>query len=542
MPIMTGAEAFVASVVREGVEVIFGLPGVQIMALLDAVYHCPRLRWISVRHEQTAGFMALGYARTTGKIGVAAVVPGPGALNATAAIGTAYATSTPVLLLSGQVESFNLGKQRGALHEVVDQLDVFKPITKWCHRVLRVEDVPGAVQQAMYHLRSGRVRPVELEIPSDIVDSSGEVTLLKSKPIPVIPPEPAPIRAAAELLASARRPIILAGGGATAADASPELTAVAEHLRAPVITTPEGKGAIREDHPLALGTFYYRIGPAKYVFPRGDVILVVGSRLYFRAPLPGDFRPDRKLIQIDIDASEIGRNQSVQVGIVADARLALKSLLEELPEKSQSTWQPSELEEIRKTIVAAVEAEAPLQLSILRTIRRELTEESILIPGVTNVAYWGHLAYPVLRPRTYFTTSYFATLGFAFPAALGAKVGNPDKPVVTLCGDGGFMYALPDLATAVQEKLNVVTLVFADGAFGASLDDQQTRFGGRVIGTRFHNPDFAQAAQSFGAIGIKLSHPAELAEALPSALKAERPAVIEIPIPTLSTPFGMPRP
>ncbi len=536
MAMMTGAEALTSSLAREGVEVVFGLPGVQIMEALDAIYRQGKLRWISVRHEQTAAYMAYGYARTTGKIGVALVVPGPGALNATAALGTAYATSTPVLLVSGQVESYNLGQQRGALHEVADQSQVFQPLTKWCHCVRGVEEIPGVVRQAMLNLRTGRPRPVELEVPWDVMQASAPVEMPAPERASPTPVEPAPIEAAARLLASAHHPVIWAGGGVIGSDASGELTEVAQRLNAPVITTPEGKGAIPGDHPLSLGTYYYGFGPAKWALPQADVILVVGSRLYFRGAAPWEFASEQKLIQIDIDAAEVGRNHPVQLGIVGDARAVLQALAEALPAAS-SSWQPEELDKIREAVTAELEEVAPLQLSLVRMIRAELAEDAILVPGVTNVAYWGHLAYPVKQPRTYLTSSYFATLGFAFPTALGAKVGNPERQVVALSGDGGFMYALPELATAVQEGLNVVNIVFVDGAFGATLHDQERHFGGRIIGTRLHNPDFARLAEAFGARGIKLSRPEELGGALRAALGENRPTVIEVPLPTLSTPF-----
>ena len=537
MPAMNGAEALITSLAREGVEVIFGLPGVQVMEALDALYRQPKIRWVSVRHEQTAAYMAFGYARTTGKIGVALVVPGPGALNTTAAIGTAYATSTPVLLASGQVESHNLGRKRGALHEISEQRDIFAPLTKWCHCATRVEEIPEAVQTAMYHLRTGRPRPVELEILWDVMQNSASVDMLEPKPVVMAAPEPAQISAAAQALSNARRPLIWAGGGAISSDAARELTSIAECLNAPVITTPEGKGAISERHPLSLGAYYYGHGPAIRTVPQADVVLAVGSRLHFPINSPVSLNNCKKLIQIDIDADEVGRNWPVHVGIVSDARTALRSLLEALPEKSKSTWSPEELEEIKAETARELKEVAPLQLEIVRTIRSELNDDDIVIPGITNIGYWSLLSYPVITPHTYCTTSYFATLGYAFPTALGAQIGNPDKRVVAICGDGGFMYALPDLATAVQEGINVITLVFTDQAFGASLYDQQRRFQSRIIGTRFQNPDFASIAEAFGARGMKLSGPEELSQGLKTALRENRPTVIEIPVPTMATPF-----
>ncbi len=543
MATMSGAQALVRSLAREGVDTIFGLPGVQIMSVFDALYDEPAIRLVTVRHEQSTAYMADGYARTTGKVGVGLVVPGPGALNATAGLGTAYASSSPVLLISGQMESYNLGMRRGALHEVEDQLDVFRPITKWCARVPRVGEIPAAVHQAMKHLRTGRPRPVELEVPWDVLPSSAEVELLEPEMYQQQDPDPASVKKAAELLSAARRPLIWAGGGTNAADASQELIDLAGTLNAPVITTPQGKGSIPEDHPLSLGTFYYAHGPGHRAIPQADVILAVGSRLHLTPRPPWAFQGHQKLIHIDADPEELGRNWPTEVAIAADARLGLQAILSELGGRtSASQWTHGDIASIRSATYQEIVGMAPTQVKIIETLRRELEDDAIVVSGTTDVGYWSHLAFPVLRPRSYLTTSYFATLGFAFPTAIGAKIGNRDRQVVAICGDGGFMYGIPDLATAVQEGANVVAVVFNNNAYGASLADQQDRYGGRVYGTRLHNPDFAALAESFGATGIKTSGHEELGEALRSALKVEGPVVIEVPIPVLYPPFQIPAP
>ena len=534
MTVANGAEALVSSLAREGVEVVFGIPGVQVMGLVDAFYHQDKIRWITVRHEQTAGFMAFGYARSKGKEGVAIVVPGPGALNASAAIGTAYAASTPVLLISGQIETHNLGQNHGVLHEVNDQLDAFRPITKWCHRVSQVDDIPDAVHEAMWQLRNGRPRPVELEIPWNLWQSTSESKAPSIGKNIASQPSPQQIRDVVQLITSAQRPVIWAGGGIITGDASQALTQLAEQLQAPVISTAEGKGAISAEHPLAMGDPNYGTNP---VLAGADLILIVGSRfgLYGR----GQWAPEshQKVIQIDIDPEEVGRNQTVHLGIVADAHTALEMLLEELPSTTKSTWSADELQQIRSQIINKLREIAPLQLDIIETIRQELDDDDILIPGVTNIGYWSHLAYPVLKPRTYLTTSYFVTLGYAFPTALGAKIANPDRKVVAVCGDGGFLYGLPELATAVQESINVVSLIFADEALGACLRIQQRRFEDRILGTKLQNPDFALLAETFGARGIKLSHLGGLRDGLRDALQENKPTVVEIPVDCLVPPW-----
>lgn len=538
MPVMSGAQALVRSLARHGVEVVFGLPGVQIMDAFDALYDEPGIRMILTRHEQATTYMADGYARTTGKPGVALVVPGPGALNATAGLGTAYAASSPVLLVSGQIESYNLGKNRGALHEIGEQLDVFKHLTKWCGRSETVKEIPGMVRNAFGEMSSGRPRPVEIEIPWDVLPMTDEIELPEPEGPGRQQPDPALIREAVQLLAGASRPLIWAGGGTRDAAVSPELLELAEALNAPVITTPEGKGAIPENSPLSLGSFYYAHGPGHIALPQADVILAVGSRMMFTPNVPWGIQPHQKVVQIDADPEELGRNIPTAVGISADAHLGVQALLAELGGRTRaSQWTGTEIAAIRQQADGEIREMAPLQVEIIETIRRELDDDAIMVAGTTDIGYWSHLAYPVLAPRSYLTSSYFATLGYAFPTALGAKVGNPGRQVVATTGDGGFGYASSELATAVQEGINVVTLVFNNEMLGASRNDQQQRYGGRVIGTRLHNPDFAQLAEAYGAVGVRLDSHEGLGDALRDALRADRPVVIEAPIPNLAPPF-----
>ncbi|HAI07913.1 MAG TPA: thiamine pyrophosphate-binding protein [Dehalococcoidia bacterium] len=542
MPEMSGAQALVGSLARNGVEVVFALPGVQIMDAFDAFYHEPSIRLILARHEQGVAYMADGYARTTGKPGVGMVVPGPGALNTTAALGTAFATSSPVLLVSGQIESYNLGMNRGALHEIGESLDVFQHLTKWCARADKVEEIPGMVQTAMEQMGTGRPRPVEIEIPWDMLPGKGNTDLPEPEVFAKTSPDPTQIKQAAELLAKARRPVIWVGGGAREADMSTELLELARSLNAPVITTAEGKGAIPEDDPHSLGCFTYAHGPGYLALPQADVILVVGSRLHLAPKVPWAIQPHQKLIQIDADPEEVGRNYPTTVGINSDGRLGVEALLAELGRKTTSEWTDSEMSSIRQESSQRIREMAPMQVEIIETLRREMDDDAIMVAGTTDIGYWSHLAFPSLKPRSYLTSSYFATLGYAFPTALGAKVGNPNRQVVATSGDGGFGYCSSELATAVQEGINVVTVVFNNELLGASHIEQQNRLGGRVIGTRLHNPDFAQLAEVYGAMGVKLGSHQELGDALRTAFRAERPVVIEVPIPNLTPPFQIPPP
>ena len=537
---VNGAESLVQSLVAHGVDTVFGLPGVQIMPIFDALHGHPEVRVVNVRHEQAAAYMADGYARASGRPGVALVVPGPGALNAAGALGTAYSASSPVLLISGQVSTGDLGRRRGVLHEVDDQLDVFGPLTKWRHRVMEADGIPGAVRRAFHELCTGRPRPVELELPPDVLTAPAPAGEGSS---PFTPPAPSreAVADAVQLLSSARRVLIWAGGGAARSRAGAELAAVAELLGAPVVTTPEGKGAIPEDHPLSMGACYSNFGPARWLAPQADVVLAVGTRFTLPMTGPWRLRPPQALVQIDVDPEEVGQSYPAQVGLVGDARLTLAALRECLGGVQRaSSWTSEEFQAARLQAEQEVHELTSYQLPIVKALREEMDRDAVLVSGVTNVAYWANLAFPVYEPDTYLTSSYFATLGFAFPTALGAKAARPERQVVALTGDGGFLYDVGELATAVQHGINVVVVVFNDNAFGASLHDQQTQYEGRVIGTQLHNPDFVKLAESFGAVGMR-AQPEEFGPALRQALDAQRPVLLEVPIPTRVPPFQVVR-
>lgn len=541
MPQLTGGQAIVQALVEEGVEIVFGLPGVQIMELFDAFYDRSDIRLINVRHEQTTTYMADGYARVKGIPGVALVVPGPGVQNASAGLGTAFSASSPVLLLAGQIEGHMIGRDAGALHEINDQMDVVRPVTKWCHRVLETTEIPTIIHEAMRQMKTGRPRPTEVEVSPDVLARTGEVSFLKAEEYPPPQPNQEAIGQAAALLAKSKKPLIWAGGGTIISNASKEVAALAEALGAAVATTAEGKGIMPEDHPLCLGVGYTGHGAPALATKRADVIMAVGTRLTGQMRGATSIQSPQRLIHIDIDATVIGKTYPAEIAIIADAKETLKALTEEVGRQkgSDKKWPELEIAEILSSNQKWLEKEAPLQCQIISQIQKELPEDAILVSGITNVGYWSNYYYRVKRPKTYFSSSYFATLGFGFPFALGAKVAAPDQAVVCITGDGGFMYALPELATAVQHGINLVTIVFVNNAFGASLSDQQTRFKNRVVGTELHNPSFAKVAEIFGARGIK-TEVDQIGKALNEALGENRPVVIEVPISTLTPPFQIP--
>ena len=546
MPLMTGSQALIQSLKAEGVQVVFGLPGVQIMQVYDALFDAPEIRVITVRHEQTAAYMADGYARSTGKIGVGLVVPGPGVYNAGAALATAYAASSSVMLVSGQIPSEGIGKDLGALHEVDDQMEVLRPVTKWSHRAARTEEIPAAIHEGVRQLKTGRPRPVEVEVAPDLLDATAEMEIIEPEEYPRPTPPAGDIERAVELLVSAKRPLIWAGGGVNLSDASEELREVAELLKAPVVTTPEGQGAFPRTHPLLMGSMYYSWGPGRDLVPHADVVLAVGTRFGGHRRDPAEMlHPPQKLVNINVDETEFGKSYPVDVGIATDAKVALRHLAQALRGHTvQNTWGEDKLQDIKRRARERIREAAPEQLAVVEGLREAIPEEGIVVSGITSIGAWGTIAYPAIRPRTYITASYMGTLGFAFPTALGAKVGNPDAPVVALCGDGGFLYAVAELATAVQYGINVVAVVFNNRQYGSTKRDQDLHYGERVIGTELHNPDFPRLAESFGARGIKVERLDELPGAVREAIKGNRPTVVEVEVPdkALDPPYYMTQP
>ena len=535
MPKINGAQALVRQLRSEGVDTVFALPGVQIMAAFDALFEArDDIQLVQTRHEQATTYMADGYARVTGKVGVAVVVPGPGALNATAGLGTAYASSSPVLLVSGQILRDSLGKRQGQLHEIEDQLDVFKPITKWNHRVTRVEEIPEAVHEAMHQLKSGRPRPVELEIPSETLAETGDADIIEPEEYPKATGDRSDVQRAAQLLVEAKRPAIIAGGGTMIAGASQELLDLAEFIQAPVMTSQQSKGVIPEDHYLAIGTNYASVGPAYKVVPDSDVLLAVGTRLLIR-DIDNHSLP--KIIHIDADSTELGKNLPADIGIEADAKEGLAQMLQHLRAIGASKEsRRTEIEDYKAAFKEEVRALAAQQVGIVESIRGELDDDAIIVSGVTNIGYWSNVAYPVSRPRSYIASSYFGTLGFAFPTALGAKFAQPDRQVVALCGDGGFMYSPGELSTAMRSNINLIAMVFNNEAYGASQWDQTHRYDRNYIGTDLHNPDFVKLAEAFGAVGMR-TEPDGIGASLKKALAANAPVLLEVVLPNMMPPF-----
>jgi len=526
---MTGGEALVKQLYREGVRVVFGLPGVQLYGAMAALREEPGIRFITTRHEQATSYMADGYARAGGAFGTALVVPGPGLLNAAAGLSTAYAASSPVLMLSGQVPRHQIGKNIGVLHEVNDQLDAIKPITKWRKRVLEVGEVTRAVHEAVEQLRTGRPRPVELEMPPDTMEEEGEVDLVEPSRATRVAAPKADVDRAAEMLLAAKRPVIYAGGGVHLSGAHEPLAAVADYLQAGVVQSAEGKGALSDASDLSLGAAMWPQSAAKKHFESADVILVVGSRLALAGP-----RPEQQAIQLDVDPEEIGRNHKKTFGLVGDARLTLAELLERLRASAPPrASRKAEREALRAEIAANLTLEP--NTSILKSLRAGMPEDSIFVAGMTQIGYYSRPFWPVYQPRTYLTSSYSGNLGYEYPTALGAKVACPKRPVVAICGDGGFLYNAQEMATAVQQRINVVAVVFNDHAFGNVARDLDEAWGGSY-GAELHNPDFLKLADAYGMVGLRARQPTDVGRLVSDAIQLDRPVLVEVPVGRMARP------
>src|SRR6202162_707199 len=527
---MTGGAALVEMLCRHGVDTLFALPGVQNDALFVALYDAgEKLRVIHPRHEQAAAYMAFGYARASGRVGAFAVVPGPGVLNTTAALATAYATNAPVLCISGQIPSHLIGRGFGLLHEIPDQLAILRGLTKWAERVNHPTETGKLVNEAFRQLGDGRPRPVALEMPPDIMALEGEVTLPASEtPPPPPPPDPELIDKAAALLAEAKQPLIYVGSGC--AEAGPEVQALAERLQAPVTTYTGGKGIVSDRHYLAQNLL-----AGLELWRTADVVLAIGTR--FNQPQTRwGLDSDIKVIRIDLDPIEINRIARPTIGIVADAKAALAALAQALPQNERASRR-DELETLKAKTMARLQDTLGPQCEYLAAIRGELPDEGIYVEDLTQVAYVGRLAFPVYEPRTYIHSGYQGTLGYSYATALGAKVAKPDVPVVSVSGDGGFMYNVQELSTAALFGIDAGAIVFADGAYGNVRRMQKNDYGNRLIGVDLQNPNFPKMADSYGIAGVRATSPEILRRELAAALKRRGPSLIEVPVGEMPAPW-----
>ena len=531
---MTAAEATIATLLAHGMDTIYALPGVHNDNLFDALYKAANgLRTVHTRHEQGAAYMALGAALATARPQAYTVVPGPGLLNSAAALITAYAMNAPVLGLIGQIPDADIGRGFGHLHEIRDQAGIIERLVDFTARIRKAEEAPALTAQAMRAMMTGRPGPAVLECAMDVWGAPGEVA-------PIGPPEPvaAPeidedaIRDAAKRLGAAKNPMIAVGGGAQGA--SSEVTALAAMLQAPVLRGfRRGLGVVDSRNPLSVS---FPLG--RELWGEADVVLAVGTRLFYQHKHWG-VDDDLAIINVNSDPEEPARFGAPAVTLIGDAAPILRRLLDALPAHNRK--RPSRTEEMverqakmRKQLTTKL---AP-QMAIVDALRAELPEDGIFVDEVTQVGFVSRIALPVYRPRTFLSPGYQDNLGWGFATALGAQDARRDVPVVAISGDGGFMYTANEMATAIRHGIPLVTVVFADGAFGNVRRTQKERYGNRLIASDLANPDFVRFAESFGAAAERVETPDQLRGALKRGFaRRDGPTLIEMPVGPMPSPW-----
>jgi acetolactate synthase I/II/III large subunit len=527
---MTTAEATVEGLIAHGLDTIYALPGVHNDHLFDALFKAKdRIRTVHARHEQGAGFMALGAALATGKPQAYAVVPGPGLLNSATALLNAHGTNAPVLALIGQIVQSDIGRGYGHLHEIRDQAGIISRIVGHTARIKAPAEAPALVADAFRAMRSGRPGPAALECAMDMWGKSGAVALSATLSPP---PEPAidedAIAAAVKRLAEAKRILIVTGGGAQ--DAGPEVTALSRILQAPVFSFRRGRGALDGRSPFAV-----TMPLGRELWGEADVVLGIGTRLFYGFHQWG---VDDKLaiIRVDADPEEPDRFRKADVALVGDAAPILRRLVAALDGHKRAS-RHDEMVERQAKWRKRMEKLSP-QIGFLEAIRDELGDDGVLVEEVTQMGFAARLLYPVYKPRTFISPGYQDSLGWGYATALGVQDARRDTPVVAISGDGGFMFTATEMATAMHHRIPLTVVVFRDDAFGNVRRIQEERYGNRLIASDLTNPDFVRFAESFGAAAERARNPQELRRALSRSLKRrDQPTLIEVPVGPLPSPW-----
>ncbi len=537
---ITGGQAMARQLVAEGVEVIFGLPGVQLDWGIDGLARDgASIRFITTRHEQATTYMADGYARASGKVGVAMVVPGPGVLNSLAGLATAYACNSRVLLIAGQIASDQIGEGRGVLHEIPDQTAILRSLTKWTGRARTPAEVPGVLREAFRQLGSGRPRPVAVEFPPDVLQAIGESEVVPpTAPEPPLAPDPVLVEEAARLLAGARFPVIAVGGGAIVADAGQAVLALAELLGAPVLRSTFGHSAVPDAHPLVAPT-----QQTPRVLAHADVVFAIGTRFFNRRGTPMPVPEGTRRIALNIDDGDTIGARTYDLALIGDAELGTRQVEEAVrrlgPRGAGMAAGSAAREVVREAKIAAgsdLELLEP-QMSWVRAVRAGLADTGTVVNDLTQVGFVAELGFEARDRFSFVTAGYQGTLGFGFTTALGFKVGAPDRDVCVLAGDGGFGYTLQELSTARANQIGVTVLLFVDGWWGNVRRTQKEDFDGRYVGTTLVNPDFVELAHAFGVAATPVDDPAQLTRLLRERRGATDPALIVIPQGEVPSPW-----
>jgi len=541
---MTGAKALIESLKREKVEVIFGISGGALLPIHDVLCDS-EIRHILARHEQGAAHEADGYARASGRAGVCMATSGPGATNVVTGLANAYLDSSPVIALTGQVNTHSANTSymigRDAFQEA-DIIGITTPITKYNYQVKSAAEIPRAVRTTFHIATTGRPGPALIDLPKNTQTGKAEMDFPDNLQLrgykPNTEPHPIQVKKAVKLLLKAERPMILAGGGAIISNASPELSQIAELLMMPVATTFMGKSCFPENNPLSMGNIgMHGTMLANKMILEADVLLAVGTRFQDRSTgTLDDFCPDAKIIHIDIDAAEIGKNVPVEVPIVADAKLTLKIIHQQLVHKMKKQKDSPWIKKVRK---AKEKYLSELDLGkgdltspkLLRELRKILPKNAIIATEVGQNQMWAALHFQTIKPRTFISSGGLGTMGFGFPAAIGAKVACPSCPVVDIAGDGSFRMTEQELGTSVTEDIPVVVIVLNNSMLGMVAQWQRLFYKKRYSGVKLGSvPDFAKLAQAYGAEGTRIGSIEEFSEAIKKALKTEVTTVIDVPI------------
>jgi acetolactate synthase-1/2/3 large subunit len=542
---MTGGQALAHSLRIEGIDTLFTLPGIQLDYFFDALWEIKdEFTIFHTRHEQATGYMADGYSRSTGKPSGFIVVPGPGVLNTTAALSTSYACSSPVVCITGQIDSHLIDQGVGALHEINDQVGLLAHLTKLSERGEAPGEIPAMMRRASRAIQEGRPRPVSVEVSPDVLATVADVTLLEPETINhrnAADIDSDLIEEAAKLLGNAESPVICAGGGVLTAEAWEEVNELSEILGAPVLMTSNGRGIVDERTPRGLSGRF----PTNELVPNADAIFAVGTRFSMASNmgLGGGVTVTGKLIQCDVDRYEIGRNYPAEIALQSDAKLTTAALCEALrAHNKKRVSRDAELSDLKDRQTAGM-AGMTWQAGMSSAIREVLPEDGIVVSESTQVGYFIQGGgFPVYKPRSFFTSGYQGTLGYGYPTALGVQIGNPDKVVVSVNGDGGFMYNVQELSTQAQYDIPLITLVFNDGLFGNVRRIQEQKYNGHSMSTDLNNPDFAALAELFGVTGYQIQSAEELKMTLSRAIADRKPALIEVQqprTPDLASPFPM---
>ena len=537
MPEMTGGQAVVASLEAQGVDTVFGIISVHTLDLFDALFdRQDAVRFIGGRLELGCGYMADGYARATGKPGVLLTSTGPGAADSVGAMGEAYFSASSILQVTTNVEAEFVGSGRMATHETKDQLGMFAAVTDWNARIGQIESIPDHFVEAFVRFGERRPRPIELEVPTDLLGQSADVEVLRPREPEVPQGDPAQVERAWQLLRNAKRPVIFLGEEIHTTGGGDDIIALAERLGAPVVTGDGAKGVFPENHPLslgmALGNRIWGQNPALDWLGECDVALVLGSNLPYRSTAGVGVKLPQSVIHVMLDGDYIGKNYATEVGIAANSGAVVRQFLHAAGNadvESSSAYQ-DEVAGLKERIYAGLQEEWGPELRAWESIRAVLPDDTIFALDATVPANRAVRCLQMNRPRSYMYPHGWAGLGFGFPAAMGAKVGRPQSPVICVTGDGGFQYNAQELGTAVQYGINPIVMVFNDSAWGVLKGYQQSR-GGRQMATDLVNPDFVKLFDSYGIGGTRAHNVAEMTRAVQDAAAADRIHLVEVVMP-----------